>query len=340
MRVESSVTSISWIPSEAIAGLPKLPFEVGIGHYDEPPPDSLRPGELDVLRDADRFREANELKAWIEVEGGAIVDYGYSGRGLVGATTFRLGIKTLLVPGVAFDVLQSEPEVGADSVRFVQTVGGRAGFPAPRRVKDKPFIRIHSATAWTTLALTINADGTSHHDLVGASSFPRHWMYDCEGALSNKTGVVDFKAWYREAHGEHTPWGDEDSEAFVTQAESKLERQLSRWLMKNEHAPERQLVEPGDTLVEQGDEGSDLYLLLDGVLAVEVDGAEVVDIGPGAVLGERAILEQGRRTATLRARTRCRVAVVPAELFDRSSLQALSAARVDRQPEPQDVTPG
>ncbi len=38
MRIESSVTSVSWIPSEAIEGLPKLPFELGIGHYDEPPP--------------------------------------------------------------------------------------------------------------------------------------------------------------------------------------------------------------------------------------------------------------------------------------------------------------
>ena len=26
MRIESSVTSISWIPSEAVEGLPKLPF--------------------------------------------------------------------------------------------------------------------------------------------------------------------------------------------------------------------------------------------------------------------------------------------------------------------------
>ena len=184
MRVESSVTAISWIPSEAISGLPKLPFEVGIGHYDEPPPEMLAPGDLDALRDADRFREANELRAWIEVEDGRIVAQGYSGRGLVGATTFSLGPKKLVVPGVAFDVLQADPVVSDGSARFVQTVGGRAGFPAPRRVKQKPFVRINSATAWTTLALTINADGTSEHELVGASSFPRHWIYDRDGALS------------------------------------------------------------------------------------------------------------------------------------------------------------
>jgi hypothetical protein len=42
MRIESSVTAISWIPSEAIEGLPKIPFDLGIGHYDEPPPDRSR----------------------------------------------------------------------------------------------------------------------------------------------------------------------------------------------------------------------------------------------------------------------------------------------------------
>ena len=145
--------------------MPKLPFEVGIGHYDEPPPDSLQPGDLDELRDADRFREANELRAWIEVEDGGIVGHGYSGRGLVGATTFRLGPKKLVVP-VCVRRPQSNPEQTGDSVRFVQTVGGRAGFPAPRRVKNKPILRIHSATCWTTLELTIDADGTSHHELI------------------------------------------------------------------------------------------------------------------------------------------------------------------------------
>lgn len=331
MRFESSVTAISWIPSEAVSGLPKLPFEVGVGHYDDPPPDALRPGDLDDLRTADRFREANELKAWIEVEDARIVASGYSGRGLVGATTFRFGPKTVVVPGVAFETLQAEPQVSAESVRFVQTVGGRAGFPAPRRVKSKPFVRIHSASAWTTLALTINVDGTSHHELVGASAFPRHWIYDRDGALSHKSGVVDFAKWYREAHGEHTPWGDEESEAFVTQAETRLERELSRWLMKEEHAPERRKLEQGDALVEQGQEDTDLYLLLDGVLTVEIDGEEVAEIGPGAVVGERAVLDGGRRTATLRARTPSRVAVVPAELIDRASLNELSASRSDRE---------
>ena len=45
------------------------------------------------------------------------------------------------------------------------------------------------------------------------------------------------------------------------------------------------------------------------MLAVEVDGQVVAEVGPGAVVGERAALEGGIRTSTLRALTPARVAV-------------------------------
>ncbi len=327
MRVEGSVTAISWIPSEAIEGLPKLPFELGVGHYDEPPPDRLEQGDLGQLRDADRFREANLLEAWIEVEDGAIVGAGYRGGGLVGSTTFKLGPKAIVVPGVPFEVLRSEPEISDDRARFVQTVGGRAGFPAPRRVKGGPLFRVQSATAWTTLALTLHADGRVEHEVVGASPFPRHWIYDNKGNLAQKSGTVDFKAWYRESHGDNTPWGDEESEAVVAAAETALERELSRNVLAGYSKLERRKLREGETLVEQGAEGDDIYLLLDGLLGVEVDGEEIAEMGPGTMLGERASLEGGVRTATLRAQTPCRVVVIPVEIIGDRELTRLAADR-------------
>jgi hypothetical protein len=327
MRRDGSVTAISWIPSEAIEGLPKLPFEMGVGHYDDPPPDRLAPGDLARLRDEDRFREANQLKAWIEVEDGAIVDAGYDGGGLVGSTTFRLGPKAIVVPGVAFEVLQAEPEISGDSARFVQTVGGRAGFPAPRRVKGGPMFRIQSATAWTTLALTLHADGRVEHEVVGASPFPRHWIYDNEGVLCGKSGTVDFKTWYRESHGDNTPWGEADSPVVVAAAETALERELSRILLSGDTKLPRRTLAEGEVLVEQGSPGDDLYLLLDGVLGVEVDGEQVAEMGPGTMLGERASLEGGARTATLRALTQCRLAVIASELVTEREMAVLAADR-------------
>ena len=71
MRIESSVTSLSWIPSEAVKGMTRLPFDMGVAHYDPPPPDVLE--DLEALRKADRFRFANALRAWIEVEDGRVV---------------------------------------------------------------------------------------------------------------------------------------------------------------------------------------------------------------------------------------------------------------------------
>jgi hypothetical protein len=327
MRIASSVTAISWIPSDAVEDMPKLPFELGVARYDEPPPDRMNEGDLERLRVEDRFREANRLAAWIELEDGRIVGQGYEGTGLVGSTTFNLGITDITIPGVAFEVLRHEPEIQENAVRFVQTVGGRAGFPAPRRVVGRPFVRIHSATAWTTLALTIRTDGSSEHQLLGASTFPRHWIYDNDGNLAAKSGTIDFKAWYQGAHAEPTPWGDEESEAFVTATESALEREISRELRAGKAIPERRMLDPDETLVEQGAPGDELFLVLDGVLAVEIDGDEVAEIGPGAIVGEKALLEGGTRTATLRARTRCRVAVIPGELIDRQELEDLAATR-------------
>jgi hypothetical protein len=174
--------------------------------------------------------------------------------------------------------------------------------------------------------LILYADGTSKHKLAGASPFPRHWIYDKEGNLVEKSGTIDFEKWYRESHGENTPWGDEDSPTLVTAVESELERELSASIMRGDAKLERRSLKEGETLVEQGAEGHELYLVLDGVLEVVVDGEPLAEVGPGALLGERALLEGGRRTATLRARTPARVAVVPAEAIDQSALPELAAS--------------
>ena len=322
MRTESSVTSLSWIPSEAIGGVTKLPFEVGVAHYDAPPPDVI--DDLETMRQEDRFRFVNELRGWVEVTDGVITDHGQSGRGHLGSTTIRIGRKGVTFAAVPFPDLRPEPEVGDGWVRFRQTVGARTGVPAPRRVNRPPFVQLAAPTAWTTLALTIYADGTSERELVGASPFPRHWVYDDDGRLMAKSGLVDFRSWSLECFGDHSPWGDRDSQALTTAVESALERELSSTIMRGGGKPVIRTVKAGGTLVEEGDEGSELYLLLDGVLAVEVDGEVIAELGPGAISGERAILEGGRRTATLRAITSCKVAVASAEQVDRDALAELA----------------
>lgn len=326
MRIESSITSISWIPSEAIEGLmTKLPFEMGMAHYDDPPPDVLH--DLEQLRRDDRFRFANELRAWIEVDDGRITSAGQDGGGRIGVTNIRFGPKGISVQAVPFPDIRPDPEVSADSARFVQTAGGRTGVPAPRRVRRKPFIQIAAPLAWTTLSITINVDGRIEPEVVGASPFPRHWIYDDSGKLFAKSGLIDFEQWYREAFGEKTPWGAHDSPALVTKVETALERQLSTSIMRADRKPEFRHVKKGEVLVRQGEPGNELFLLLDGVFAFEVDGRVVTEMGPGAVVGERAIVEGGIRTATMRAITNSRVAVVPGDAIDKGALEQLSRGR-------------
>lgn len=328
MRIESSVTSISWIPSEAVAGLTKSVFEIGFSHYDDAPPGDLGadiPATLEALRAADRLRFANHLAAFVEfADDGSVVDAGYAGGGLIGSTTVRLG-KQISVAAVSLPDRQLDHEVGDGWVRFSQSAGGRTGIPTPRAVRRPPFVQYFAPIAWSTLELTIHADGRSERGLVGASMFPRHWVYDDRGVLIAKSGLIDYKDWAGTAFGKHTPWGDEESPAVVSAVETALERQLSALMMHGDAKPAIRKLKPGTTLTEQGAAGGALFLLLDGVIVVEVDGSEVAEIGPGAVLGERAELEGGTRTSTLRARTACRVAVVPFDAVDRDQLVTLSA---------------
>lgn len=324
MRIESSVTSVSWIPSEAVTGLTKSAFEAGFTHYDDPPPDQI--DDLEALRLADRFRFANHLAAWIEVEDGQIVDAGYTGAGTIGSTTVRLGTRDLAtLEAFPLPDLQAAPEITGSGARFVQTAGGRTGVPAPRRVNHPPYVQFNAPIAWTALALEINVDGTSSFEVVGASTFPRHWIYDAEGALTAKVGLTDFKEWWRHSFGKHTPWGEESSPAYVTAVETALERQLSTAIMRGGAKPTICKVKAGRTVTEQGASDTDLFLLLNGVVSVEVDGEPVAELGPGAVLGERAALEGGTRTSTVRALTDCKLAVAAADQIAREHLLELSA---------------
>ena len=313
MRYERSVAAITWLPFGLLDALPNLPFGVAAAHYDEPPPDPL--GDLDGLRDADRFREANELRAWIEVEDGRIVDYGRDGRGLLGGAGLDLGADQLAFPAVEFPVIRPEPEIGDGWVRFEQTVGGRIGLPAPRPIRGLPYFHIGSAAAWTTLELLMFANGSSEQRLVSASPFPRHSVYGPHGGLLEEHGLESYDQWYRETSLDESPWSgnelDDELDKVVLNAGAKLaRRRLSR----------------GKTLVKQGERGCDMFLLLEGVLGVEIDGQTVAEVGPGALLGELAILGNGRRTATLRALGPSRVAVLAEADIAGSRLAALSAA--------------
>src|SRR5438876_4507267 len=318
MRIDASATAITWLPFAALDRIPLIPLELAVAHYDEPPPEVVP--DLDGLRRQDAFREANELRAWIEVDGGEIADYGQTGRSLIGDGP-ELESQQVFFAAVEFPVIQPEPEVGYGWVRFTQTVGGRIGLPATRPVVGRPYFHIGAVSAWTTLELLIRADGTSETRLVAASPFPRHSLYGADRRLHGVFGALELE------FEEGTPWGDFDTPAFAAAVESELERRLAASILREGAKLVRRRVPRGEALVEQGQPGNELFVLLDGVLDVEIDGEIVAQVGSGAILGEKAVLGAGLRTATLRAVRSSRVAVILADVVGRPQLAEMSASR-------------
>jgi hypothetical protein len=328
-RVAAAAWSLSWIPSESVSGALRRGFDVGLSHYDEPPTDVIAGiAEVHRLQKADAFRFANVVDAWADVVDGRIADAGFTPEaGLsMGSTTVRLARLGATFRGFSLPVLRPEPTFATDrsSVTLVQTVGGRTGVPLPRPVPEPPYVQWQAPIVWTTVALTLHADGHSDVRLQDASAFPRHWLYGENGMLIGKSGVTDQESWIAHSFGPRTPWGGATSTTLVAAAESALERQLSHDLMRSGHRPEIRRFDAGSTITVQGEPGRELYLVLDGMLAVEVDGHRLTEIGPGAVLGERAVLEGGLRTSTLVATTRVRLAVAPVEAIDLGRLRALA----------------
>jgi hypothetical protein len=319
MRIEGSATAITWLPFEALDRIPTVPLELAVANYDEPPP-SVVP-DLDALRREDAFREANELRGWIDVEVGEIVDYGQAGRSLHSEPSLELEDRQISFAAVEFPVIQPEPEVGDGWVRFTQTVGGRIGLPAPRPMVGRSYFHVGAVSAWTTLELLLRADGSSETRLAAASPFPRHSVYGSDRQLIDVCGALELEL------GDGTPWGDERTPAFAAAVESELERRLAASILREGAKLVRRRVARGETLVEQSQPGRDLFVLLDGVFDVEIDGEVVAQVGSGAVLGERAALGDGRRTATLRAVRSSRVAVIAGDQISRPDLVEIAALR-------------
>jgi NTE family protein/lysophospholipid hydrolase len=88
----------------------------------------------------------------------------------------------------------------------------------------------------------------------------------------------------------------------------------------------------GQVLMHQGDPGDDIFLVLSGRLAIEVEHADgtstrVDEVGPGNVVGEMALLTGQPRTATIRATDTARLACLSRRDFDRLSADHADALK-------------
>jgi len=291
-------------------------------HYDPPPPLMLT--DLESMRRRGEFRFANRLSAWIEVEDGEIRDSGYSGGMIMGVTPFTAGPLRIMLPTKRNPEIRHTPRIDGDEATFVQTAGNRPGFSFVRPSIHPPFLLTRPFAIWTTVELKIKTDGSCTQRFVGASPFPRHWLYDNESRLVEKAALTRPQVWLRTVFGTHTPWGGEDEAPDVAPAETELERMLSEQIMQGGEHPSVRKLGAGEFLFRQADEATSIALILDGKFEVRVDDKVVGQVGPGTVVGERAALEGGRRTADLCAVTDARVGEVSASGLSAELLSELA----------------
>lgn len=85
-------------------------------------------------------------------------------------------------------------------------------------------------------------------------------------------------------------------------------------------------VADGYTLMRQGDLGHEFFLIVEGRVRIERDGQTINTLGPGDFLGEIALLEESRRTATAVTEGPAKLLVITHQGFN-SLLDASSSIR-------------
>ncbi|MFC5381464.1 cyclic nucleotide-binding domain-containing protein [Aquipuribacter nitratireducens] len=318
--VEGSVTSVSWIPSELVDGILRAGFDVGLGHYDRPPGPRLPPGALRDLVDSDAVRVVHRVSGRLRRRNGRVdAAFGADSDGFAGGTTLTLGPARLRFPAVSMPLTRRPPVITSSGASFVQTFGARTAVPLPRTHRTWPYLRLRPPLVWTTLELRLDWEGGVRWRLLDASDFPRHWVFDAEGALVGRSATADWSSWLRGQAGA----GADAQEPAVAAATSDFEQRLADLVM-SVRSRRFVRVSAGECLIRQGDPDTSVALVLDGIADVLIDGEVVGVVGPGAVVGERAGLGTGLRTASVVARTQLRAAVVPAGALARHAREDLA----------------
>lgn len=75
-------------------------------------------------------------------------------------------------------------------------------------------------------------------------------------------------------------------------------------------AVDPRVLQPGDVIFAEGDEGHEMYGIIEGAVELSVDGRVIATLGPDDVFGEMAIIDSSARMATATATASTRIAVI------------------------------
>ena len=71
----------------------------------------------------------------------------------------------------------------------------------------------------------------------------------------------------------------------------------------------------GSVIIEEGQEGSLMYVVMEGEAVISLKNKELATAGPGEVVGEMALINSKIRSATVTARSHCTLAQIDQNSF-------------------------
>ena len=74
-------------------------------------------------------------------------------------------------------------------------------------------------------------------------------------------------------------------------------------------------VSAGELLFREGDQGNDMFAVVEGEIDLIVDGVTVETVGAGGILGELALIDPAPRSADAKVRTPARVVRIDKKQF-------------------------
>lgn len=161
--------------------------------------------------------------------------------------------------------------------------------------KGKEWVKTESG-AYSDAPAAAGGDEESDDDFVPAARAGRR------GGVS--AGVIDFDAPFEKVV---IAKDDVTMRALKTTVQANV---LFEHLEKDELADVLDAMFPVDsakgmTIIEQGDDGDNFYIIKSGVCGVEINGKEIAEIPAGGGFGELALMYGTPRAATIRAKTDC-----------------------------------
>jgi hypothetical protein len=167
--------------------------------------------------------------------------------------------------------------------------------------------------------LTLHSDGTSESEIADASVFPRHFLYDSTGRLTQKTALISYKNWLHRSEHQQSPWAGVRQAVPTAGIKAEAERSLADSILVSARYDQYHMP-AGAMMGSVSLRDDQVAVLLDGLLVVLIDDEPAVELGPGAILDPSKRSPESKQHAKIRAQTVTRLGVLSRDQIDSDAL--------------------